>query len=646
METFRRPQKILVRLLKKTGGWYIVVVAMMAQVIASSTMLLGVAVELLNAEYSTEARSLVNNVGIVSVLVANALLLAFVFLATQKAYARLNKWKREPELLKKDDNPGAWHNVHNIIWKYGIASIVVALVFFIIPKTVSLYRSGFANQDQIIYGIIAGMVSVLGFVPLSTILFDGFLIPVRQVLLPKDFSHQLSGLSKLRLLYKILAIVIFSLFIIALLIAPIGYHQTMRVLYTEIGSFDVLTDLQIQSILVSGFAIIFSAGLTFLFSRSISNPLQQLLLAFQKVESGDLNTRVSASSTDEISKLAIYFNRMVSRLQELQADLERRVEDRTAQLKAINEVGRVATSTLDPDEIINRVVNLITEELGYYYSAIYLMDNSSKWLELIDASGEAGRVLKESAHRLEITKTNTISRSIRNRKAQVARGVNEEASRLDYSLFPYTRSEISLPLYVGDRILGALDVHSSQEDAFSEQDTETLQNLANQVAISLDNARLFQETNQSLLEIRNIQKQYLHNVWLDERLPDGKMKLSIGKNGGESNNQVEIPITLREQRIGQIKLEGIEEFSPDDQSWLETIATQTALALENARLLDEAQRHAARERAIGDISTSISNVSELDGILRNAVEQLGRKLGGAEVVLEMGNKDNGSQELP
>jgi GAF domain-containing protein/HAMP domain-containing protein len=638
MEMSNRPEGFLVRLLEKTGGWYITFITLLAQTTASTTMLLGVAVEMLNAEYSKEARALVISIEAVSVLVVNVLLLTFVFLATRKAFTRLNIWRREPELFEKEDSPQAWQNAHNITWKYGIASMVVSLVFFIIPKTVYLSRSGLANQDQIIYGIIAGFVSLLGFVPLSAILLDEFLNPVRQLLLPKDFSHQLSGLSKIRLLYKILAIVIFSLFTIALLIAPIGYHQTTRVLYTEIGSSDVITELQTQSILVSGFAIIFSAGLTYLFSRSISNPLQQLLLAFQKVENGDLNTRVSATSTDEISKLAIYFNRMVSRLQELQMDLENRVEDRAAQLKAINEVGRVATSTLDPDEIIHRVVNLITEEFGYYFSAIYLVDNSKKWLELKDASGEAGRILKESEHRLEIDKPNTISLSIRSRQAQVTTGANEKASRFDYSLLPYTRSEISLPLFVGDRILGALDVHSSQEDAFSEQDIETLQNMANQVAISLDNARLFQETNENLQEMRHIQKQYLQDAWIDASLPGGEMTLAIGNSGGAEASQVEVPITLREQIIGQIRLEGNKDISPEDQNWLTAIATQTALALENARLIDESQSSAIREKFVTEITNKIWASTSIDGVLQTAVRELGRILDATEATIELNSE--------
>jgi GAF domain-containing protein/HAMP domain-containing protein len=455
-------------------------------------------------------------------------------------------------------------------------------------------------------------------------------------LIPKDFSHQLSGLSKLRILYKILAVVSMSLLITALLIAPIGYHQTMRVLYEEIDSLQVITDLQIQSILVSGFAVIFAVSLAYLFSRSISDPLQQLLVSFQKVESGDLSTRVPATSSDEVSQLAIYFNRMVARLQELQKDLEKKVDERTSQLKTINEVGRVATSILDPEELLKRVVELITKEFGYYYSAIYLVDNTGQWCDLKAATGEAGRVLTESRHQVEVTNTNIIGRSIRTRQAQVLLETGDKAIRNYNPILPYTRSEIALPLLVGDQILGALDVHSTQAAAFSEQDIETLQSMANQVAISLDNARLFEETRYRLNELRNIQKQYLREAWIDSNFPQGGISFAVGKAFRESDEYfTEFPITLRDQIIGQLRLGGEESLTPEDKNWIQAIATQAALALENARLLEESQSAAVREKFVTEITNKIWASTSIDGVLQTTVRELGQILDATEATIEI-----------
>ena len=630
-------RNILWRLMTKTGGWYVVIVTFLAQVAASVTTLFAVIFEQLNAGYSPETTALLRHIELVVIPAVIITLVAAIFILTRNLQARLNIWKRNPELFSKDDNSEAWKLAHNIIWKYALMAAGISFSFIVIPKAILLSQRGIASQDQAIYSFIAGLITILAFVPLSTLFLDRFMIPIRSLLLPKDYSQQLAGLSKFRILYKILAIVFISLLITVLLIAPIGYHQTTRVLYEEIGSIEVLTDLQIQSVLVGGFAILFAISLAFFLSRSISDPLQQLLESFQKVESGDLNTRMPVISTDETSRLAIYFNRMVARLQDLQSGLEKMVEERTAQLKAINEVGRVATSILDPDELIKRVVNLITEEFGYYYSAIYTIDQTNKWAELKEATGEAGRVLKESKHRLAVDQSNVIGRTIRSRQAQIALDVGEKAIRFSYPLLPYTRSEISLPLYVADRILGALDVHSSQEAAFSEQDIETLQNMANQVAISLDNARLFQETNQNLQEMRKIQKQYLREAWIDASLPGGEMSLTIGDDGSEGDEKslVEVPIALRDQIIGQLRLEGDEIFSPEEQNWLEAIATQTALALENARLLDESQSTAMREKFVTEITNKIWSSTTIDGILQTAVRELGQILDATEATIEL-----------
>ena len=635
MEKPTLSQGILDHLLARTGGWYILIVTFFAQVIASISIFLGIVFEQLNADYSTGTTTLLNLVNAIAIPAVSISLLFIVFILSRAIRSRLDIWKKKPQLFKNGDNGEAWNISQNIIWKYAFSAMIISFILIIIPKTILINRLN-QDQDQAIYGLIASLITILAFVPLATVILDSTLVPVRKLLLPDDFSQQLSGLSKLRILYKVLAIVFISLLIATLLIAPIGYHQTTRALFDNITRHEVLGDLQIQSILVSSFAILFAIGLAFLFSRSVSTHLQNLLETFQKVEAGDLSTRASVTSSDEVARLAIYFNRMVARLQDFQSGLEKMVEEQTSQLKAINEVGRVATSTLDPDELINRVVNLITEEFGYYYSALYLIDQTNRWAELKDATGEAGRVLKESAHHLEIKSSNIVGQAIRNRQAQIALDTGDNAVSFNYPLLPYTRSEISLPLYVGDRILGALDVHSSHVAAFNEQDIETLQNMANQVAISLDNARLFQETKQNLQEMRNIQKQYLQETWIDASLQGGEMSLFVGDSReGDDGNLVEVPITLRDQIIGQLSLEGDKALSPDEQSWLQAIATQTALALENARLLDESQSTAMREKFVTEITNKIWSSTTIDGVLQTAVRELGKILDATDATIEL-----------
>jgi len=640
MQKFFQSRGIFENLLAKTGGRYVIFAIAFSQFVASVGILLGFTSERLNANYAPETSALLRKIEFIVFPAVFLLLISIVAILSRKIRNSLDSWKQNPELFKAEHTSEAWKSSQNIIWQYAIAAAVISFSLVIIPKTLLLSTSGLATRDQVIYAFMAGLITIFGFIPFSTLLFDMLLVPVRQVLLPKNFLQQFTGLSNIKVLNKTLAVVSFSVIVTALLIAPIGYHQTTKALYENVNLQKVLGDLQNQSILVSSLAILFASGLALLFAKSISDSIASLMDSFKQVEQGDLTTRAPVVSSDEISQLAIYFNRMVTRLQELQSDLERKVDERTSQLKAINEVGQVATSILDPDDLLNRVVNLITEEFGYYHCAIYLLDQTGHWAELREATGEAGKVLKESYHRAEVNSINAIGRAIRARKAQVSLDVGEKAVKFDKPLLPYTRSELALPLLTGDQILGALDVHSTSESAFTEQDIETLQNMANQVAISLYNARLFQETRQSLNEMRSIQKQYLHEAWIDSNLPQGGVSLTIGEqaNTGE-NNLVEVPITLREQIIGEIQLEGEEALSTEEKNWIQTIATQAALALENARLLNESQSIAMREKFVTEITNKIWASTSMDSVLQTTVRELGQILDATEATIEL-NLDN------
>lgn len=628
---------ILQRLLKRTGDWYVIIAIILTQLSATIGTVLSVIFEQLNADYSPELMIEINRVQWIGIPIALLALFGTALFLSRRIRDRLKIWKDRPELLNITETFEAWRDSNTITWKYALSAAAISLVFVVLPKSGVIYFSENANPDQVIYSLIAGAITSLAFIPLSTAALDSLMVPVRILLLPKNFEQQLSGRGNLRLLYKNLAMVFISLLITALLIAPIGYHQTVRVLYEAIGSQEVLRDLRVQSVLMSALAILFASGLSFLVTRSISTPLDELLKTFQKVESGDLTTRVPVISSDEVGELAIYFNRMVARLQELQSNLEEKVNERTAQLQAINEVGRAAISSLDPDELLHRTAKLITDEFGYYFSAIYLLDSTGQTAILKEATGEARQALKQSEHRLNIHEPTTIGQAIRARTAQVASNIKEQTARFDTHLLPYSRSEITLPLLVGDRILGVLDVHSTHADAFKDETIETLQNMANQVAISLDNARLFQETRQSLNEMRSIQKQYLHESWLDTNLAQSGISLAVGENVEdlESRMQANIPIALRDQIIGQITLERDEPLSQEEENWVNAIATQAAFALENARLLEESQSVAMREKFVTEITNRIWSSTTIDGVLQTAVRELGQILDATDATIEL-----------
>ena len=193
---------------------------------------------------------------------------------------------------------------------------------------------------------------------------------------------------------------------------------------------------------------------------------------------------------DQIGTLAQSFNTMTSRLRDLIDSLETRVEMRTAQVQASADVGRAVTSILDPDQLLQQVVQLITERFGFYYAAAFTLDPSGGWAVLREASGpsNAAWLLKQAGHRLELNGNSMVAASIRNRRARIALDADVEAVRFANPLLPDTRSEVALPLIVGDQVLGALDVQSTQAAAFDETSTAVLQNMADQIAVALNNA--------------------------------------------------------------------------------------------------------------------------------------------------------------
>jgi GAF domain-containing protein len=213
------------------------------------------------------------------------------------------------------------------------------------------------------------------------------------------------------------------------------------------------------------------------------------------------------------------------------------------------------------------------------------------------------------------------------------------AIRFDNPLLPYTRSQITLPLAIGERVFGALEMHSTKENAFSQQDADTYQNMANQVAIALENSRLYTEAQQSINEMSATQQQYLQGVWL-ALAAEQKFEYALGENDSIGKQEIEIPLTLREQIIGQINMTGLEEWTPEQKNLIESIASQAALALENARLVEESQSIAMRERLANEVTSKIWASTTMDSILQTTVRELGRALEAAEVSIEVSMDGN------
>jgi GAF domain-containing protein/HAMP domain-containing protein len=628
-------------LLARTGGFYIILVIAAAQTLAVPGALLGSLSIQMSADFSPEQLRRFSGATPLLILAGNLILLFAAWLMTPKARKRLTQLVNEREhRLDPVEERQAWKEITGLTWRYGFAGVLIAYIVDVSLSAFYYLLSGEMTRLQFGYTMTGGLVSVLSVMILAILLIDRLLVPARLALTPRDYETQISGRAGALLAGKLIVLILALNLIAVLMVAPIGFRNTIMALEHQGEPSAILAQIQNQTITVGLFAVILGSALAYLFSRSISDPIRELIDTFKKIESGDLSQRARVTTTDEIAELATHFNRMVARLEELQGTLERQVQERTAQLKATNEVGSVASAILEPDELLNKVVNLIAERFGHYYAAIYLLDDNGRWAELREATGEAGKVLKQNRHRLEVSGKSLIATAINTRKAAIASDQEDSAlRRINNPLLPYTRSEIVLPLIVGERVLGALDVQSTREAAFNAQDVDTLQGMANQVAIALENARLYQQAQQNLKEMRAVQKQYLLEAW--SKVPNlEKMEYSVGDEADQTARAIEIPLVLREQILGKIQMLSESEISPEEQSLLEAVASQAAIALENARLVSESRQVANQERLVAEISNKIWTSTTIDGVLQTAAKELGRVLDAAKVIVELKPDEN------
>jgi K+-sensing histidine kinase KdpD/CheY-like chemotaxis protein len=376
--------------------------------------------------------------------------------------------------------------------------------------------------------------------------------------------------------------------------------------------------------------------------------------------------------------------RLLDDVQQRHQELETiyaQTERRSRYLEATAELARATSSLLDQQELLERAVELISQGLGLYHAGIFLVDETREWAILVAASSEGGRQMLARGHRLRVGQQGIVGWVTGSGEARIALDVGEDAVYFDNPDMPETRSEIALPLKVGDRMLGALDVQSEREAAFSDEDAVVLQALADQVAIAIQNARLFEETQRALEEVQALQRYYVAQEW--ERLSQRKSDVSAeyrslgvptleeawapemeialtreqpvalpdlsailedaggdGRDDGRGEREVPsalpalsalaVPITLQGEVIGVLDLQETDqrrEWTREEVEMVTSVADQLALALENARLVEETQRRARQLAAASAVARDATAILEGEQLLNETVELISERFG-------------------
>jgi GAF domain-containing protein len=341
---------------------------------------------------------------------------------------------------------------------------------------------------------------------------------------------------------------------------------------------------------------------------------------------------------------------LVNQLKEERESLENHVDLRASdiqrtltQVKTAAEISSTISQISDPDSLFQQVVDLIQTRMGLYYVGLFRVDEFRQYAVLGAGTGEAGQTMLLHNHRLQIGAASMIGWCIANRQPRIALDVGEEAVRFNNPLLPRTRSELALPILSHGEAVGALTVQSEQPEAFDQNDIIVLQGIADGLAAAIENTRLVAELKQNLDELRSLNRNYLTQAWTEviEEKGAGTFYYENPGPGSTGKIPVEIPIVLREQTIAHLTLE-IDEtrLSADEMSFLDAIATQTALALENARLVQETERRVVQELKLNEMSARFSRSNDIETILKAVVEELGQLPSVSEVSVELVATEN------
>jgi GAF domain-containing protein len=439
----------------------------------------------------------------------------------------------------------------------------------------------------------------------------------------------------------------------------------------------VVTSLAMLSFLVAGWLV--TSGTIAITSKDVtpgnvedwaSGSTAVLLLAIVIVNGIRL-------TQDEFSKAQNRAEMTLDVLRDEKTTLEERVENRTKDLAVVNQINehraqmfqaiaqvtRAIISTQNLQDLLPQITHAISQYFGFYHVGIFLINASKEYAVLSAANSEGGQRMLERNHKLRVGQVGIVGYVAGIGKPRIALNTGADVVYFNNPDLPETRSEMALPLIqAGGQIIGVLDIQSTEPNAFSREDIEILIVLADQVSVAIANARLYEETQKSLIEAEMLYRRDLQTGW--KSFTRSQQIAGVRRNSTSANlyitpmelpgaaevinsgavyiksdrdSQMTIPVKLRGEVVGVLNVKSDEErkWTPDEMDIITAIVERAALSIENARLLAESRAAADKERAIGEISSKISASTQIEMILKTAVRELGGQIGGAQVSIEI-----------
>lgn len=401
----------------------------------------------------------------------------------------------------------------------------------------------------------------------------------------------------------------------------------------------------------------------------ITTPLVRLTRTVENISNGDLSARAYIETKDETGLLASAFNNMAERLNNTLSGLEQNVMERTSELEFANKnnehrarqfesiarIAQIIGSAESTGELLPRIAEVISQQFNFYHVGIFLLDLRKEYAVLTATNSDGGRKMIARSYRLPIDESSIVGYAGKSGQPKLALDTDTDSTYSTNPDLSPTRSEIALPLIVGNEVIGVLDVQSTEKNAFSIDDVNVMATLARQVSIAIQNARAYQQTREALqraeaasMELsRQSWKQFTAQKEIETVLFDGVSTKTVSRTANQSGHNLAIPLMLRGTKIGSIKLNSIDPlrtWTEDEIALLQAAADRTTLAIENARLLQEAQKRAAKERTIGEISSKISGLVNIENILETAIKELGGTLTNTDISIQFSQEDSERKE--
>jgi GAF domain-containing protein len=384
------------------------------------------------------------------------------------------------------------------------------------------------------------------------------------------------------------------------------------------------------------FVLVINVTIIYLLINGLENALRKSRANFDELEVANVNLSLTQTELKNRSEELLIVNKQL--------------ENSTQKLRAVAEVTSTAASLRDFENLISLTTSIISNQLGYYHVAIFLLDEQRQYAILRSANTDGGLRMLARGFKLPVGQLGIVSSVAQTGLARIALNIGENKNFFNNPDLAGTQSELALPLKSGDEIIGVLDIQSMELNDFTEDDTSILSILADQVAIALQNALLFDESQRALREANVESLQASRRAWKDygevietkgyryDGIKSEPLKDARSSNG--ENEALSIPVQLRGQTIGRLKLNAADpsrQWTDDELIMVSATAERVALALEGARLLDEAQKRATREAFLSEVATKLSTSFQLDSILRDTVQELGQTLQNSTVTFQLVN---------